>query len=235
MIQEKEAYKKWLKTEAGKQHQAQNLRYKRAALAIMRHDSICDILYDIQEECDRLEWAIMEDDDLLNAIDDYDDDRSEFRFAFSELSVDCERLYEALQCNEVTEHFDDFLVGTVGNKYTPIGYDDYENDYFHLTKYDERLAQEESCKRLVRLTKSDLISVAGQCIGVMMAVLDIRSKFDSLNAAISLLKGERLQLLQDIENVETAYEKAAHEYFIGEQTKKLDDIAVRLPVEVWVL
>ena len=214
--------------------QAKNLRYKRAALEMLQRSSIIDMLDGIAEECSGLEWAIMDDDGFLDALGGDSGDRSEFSFAFSDLSGKCELLQEAIYDTHVTEHFDDFFVGIMGNRYQAVGYDSFEEDYYGLTMVESGLAQRESGKRLSRLTKDKILSVAGQCIGVAFSVLDIRHQFDALKAAIHLLKGERLQLLREVGKVEETYEKAAAEGFCGEHTQTLDKILWRLPDKVWV-
>jgi len=234
-----EQYKKWLKTENGKIYRAKQNRYKKAALSMMQWDFIEGELEDISTECSEYEWSIMEDETLIDALSDNTDDLYELRFMFSDLSARCDSLYEALRYANVTKHFDDFFVGIIGNKYNIVGYDGHEEDYFSLTGYDIESAQEESVKRLTKLTKEALLSACGQCFGVALSVLDIRHTFDCLTSALELLRGNRAVLLKNIKNIEAAYEAAEQrdfrEYGQGsEATRYFNDLLWRLPDKVWI-
>ena len=225
---------KWLKTDAGMAYSAKNMRYKRAALSMMQLDSIIDELYEISSECSELEWSVSDDETLLDALGGDSDDISEFRFAFSDLSSKCESLQGYLNETGVTEHFDDFFVGISGNHYKMIGYDSFREDYFSLTMLERGLAQSESGKRLMRLTKENLISISGQCFGVALAILDIRHSYGCLKAAFDILKGDRMELLKDIKGIEGAYEESQKEEFRGPATNRLDTMLCNLPDKVWV-
>ena len=175
-------------------------------------------------------------DSSMIAVDGDEDDLSEFAFQFSDLANKCERLSEVLHDygGYIKEHFDDFFVGIIGDKQKVLGYDTVETDYFHLCGFGSELASKESAKRLARLTKADLLKVAGQCFGVAIAILDIRKQFESLNAAIYLMKGHHLLLLEDIEDVLSAYEAAADSEFKGEANRRLESQLWRMPDKVWL-
>ena len=230
------AYKQWLRTDEGMKWQAKNLRYKRGALNMLQWECLTEELYEIQEKAEELFWALKEDEGLLNAVDGDEDDLSEFAFQFSDLANKCENLSETLQSYGgcIRDHFDDFFVGITGGRFDIVGYDVVEADYFSLCGFSGELASEESAKRLAKLTKADLLEVAGRCFGVAIAILDILKQFESLNAAIYLMKGQHMLLLEDIEDVLTAYEAAAKDEFKGDANKRLEGQLWSMPDKVWL-
>jgi len=234
-----EARKKWLRTESGRIYKAKEKRYRRAALDMMQLDSLGSELDKIAEECGNYEWDISEDDSLIDALSGNTDDLHEFRFMFTDLSARCDQLNEAMRNRYINEHFDDFFVGIIGNKYNLIGYDSHEEDYFSLVDWQTGWAKRESAKRLMRLNKETLLSVAGQCFGIAISILDIRHTFDCLTSALELLRGNRVALLRNIKDVEDAYEAAEQRNFRNygegsEATNHFDELLWRLPDKVWL-
>jgi hypothetical protein len=213
---------------------AKNLRYRRAALAMIQRDYIENELYKIQDDCSNLEWAVGDDETLADVFDGDMDEISEFRFAFSDLSEKCERLCYNVRENCVTEHFDDFLVGCLGPAYSMVGYDSAEEDYYSLTRFEAELARGHSGKRLMGLTKEKLIAVAGQCIGIVICFLDVRHTYDCLKATFDLLRDERAELMKNVRTVEDAYNQWANDPEDRNKEKRLDDLLWRVPERAWV-
>ncbi len=213
---------------------ARNLRYKRAALALIQRERLCDELYSIQDECCDLEWAVEDDETLLDVFGGDTDEIHAFRMMFADLSNKCERLISTISDGYVTEHFDDFFVGSLGDAYSMVGYDSVEEDYFSLTKFEAELAQGVSGKRLATLTKDTLIATAGQCIGVMMCFLDVRHSYDCLKATFDALRDDRAELLKSVRSVEDAYEKCIQDPYDYRARNDYDSLLSRLPERVWV-
>ena len=130
-----------------RRYRAYQLRYRKAALAIVQRSRIDDELYDIAEECSDLEWTIADDESLIDVFDEDTDEIHDFRMMFSDLSVKCDKLQYELRNEYVTEHFDDFFVGTLDGAYSKVGFDEFEEDYMNLTRYEAELAQGVSGKR----------------------------------------------------------------------------------------
>ena len=148
-----------------KQEQARSLRYKRPALALMGWETITSELSEIQSACDDVSYS-MSADSILDAFDGDEERAWEFQMAFADLSAKCEQLSNCLyDHDELSEYFDDCTVALIGNRYKSIGYDDYEEDYYQLTNYEEELAQSEAGKRVCRWTKKDMLTNIGQCMG----------------------------------------------------------------------
>ena len=211
---------------------ARNLRYKRPALASMGQDELSDII----EACDEISYYANQDDDtLLCDLLGSEEEAFEFRMAFADLSGKASQLYDALQ-EAGWDNYDDCTVALIGNRYNAIGFDSYEEDYFALTGYDSELAQAEAGKRLMRLTKADMIATIGQSIGILVAYLDVRQDYDYLKAAIDVLRGENASLLRQIKACEAAYEDAAAARFRAwdPAAERFDALVMALPDIMWV-
>lgn len=216
-------------------YKAKQLRHRRAALAMIQRDRVCDELYDIMNECTDVAWEIENDEEKLLDLYDGDwDEVSEFRLQFFDLANKCEKLDYQLRDGYVTEHFDDFFVGSLGDAYNMVGYDFYEEDYFSLTSFEASLAQGVSGKRLMRLTKEELISVAGQCIGIMMCFLDIRHGYDCLKAAFDFLRDDNAELLKNVRSLEDIMDRLHDDPHDPELNNAFDSIVSMLPDRVWV-
>jgi hypothetical protein len=215
-------------------YKAKQLRHKRAALALIQRDRLCDELLNISTECSELEWAVDDDETLFDVFDGDTDEIHEIRMMFSDLSNNCEKLEYQLRDEYVTEHFDDFFVGSLGSAYHMVGYDSMEEDYFNLTRYDAEAAQRVSGKRLKGLTKETLISVAGQCFGIMMCFLDIRHNYDCLKAVFELLRDERAELISNVSTVEYMYIKTQDDPYNYKIDITYESLLSRLPDRVWV-
>ena len=70
-----------------------------------------------------------------------------------------------------------------------------------------------SGKRLMRKTKEEMISIIGQCFGIVIAYLDLRQSYDYLKATFDILRDDNLSILKMIKEIEAAYEAAEKEQF----------------------
>lgn len=213
------------------------LRYKRPALKSLGYDFLSDELYEIATACSDVRYFIESDTEtLLNALDGDDDAAFEFQMAFSDLDRKAEQLGDAIRDRDVREYFDDCTVGLIGNRYTTVGYDSIEEDYFGLTRFEQELAYTESGQRLMRRTKQEIISIVGQCLGIVVAFLDLRQSYDYLKATFDILRDENTALLTVIKEIEAAYEVAAKEGFdtYAKATAMFDARVANLPDRTWI-
>jgi hypothetical protein len=116
--------------EFSKAAKAKQLRYKKPALQMLSRDTLFSELEEIIEKCGDVGYYTDDDDTLLNALDGDEEEAYEFKMAFFDLEAKSESLYGCLRDSYVTEYFDDFLVGILGNRYNMVGYDSFEEDYF---------------------------------------------------------------------------------------------------------
>lgn len=220
-----------------KAERAKELRYKRPALASMGYEAITAELWEIQEACTDVHWFIGQGDDtLLNALEGDEDAEWEFRMAFSDLDGRAEQLLAALSEFVVQDTYDDCTVALIGNRYNQVGYDGIEEDYFSLCGYEQELATTEAGKRLMRHSKAEMVSTIGQCVGVLVAFLDLRQQYDYLKATMDILRNENTSMLRQVKEIDAAYEAAAEDNFRpwGQATKNYDLMLTNLPDRLWL-
>lgn len=217
------------------QERAKALRYKRSALSTMGYDQITRELDEISEACDDIRWAF-DDEDVTQAIMDGEDDDIGYRMEFSELSALVDRLREQIYAIE-PQDYDDCTVALIGNRFSLVGFDGYEEDYFSLCSYESELATTEAGKRLMRHTKAEIISQIGQSVGMMMAFYDLRQRFDYIQAALGVLVDKNLETLHMIRGIEEAYSKwdenGCRKY--GPELRQLETLTAAMPEKYWVM
>lgn len=224
-------------TDNAKAARTRSLRYKRPALASLGYETISNELYDIRCACDDVKYFVENDrDTLLNALDGDDEAEWEFRMAFSDLESKAEELSNQIGDWDIRDDFDDCTVGLLGNRYTSVGYDGMEEDYFSLTSFEQELAQTEAGKRLMRKTKPEIIATVGQCLGITIAFLDVRQRYDYLQATFDILRDENTSLLQIIKEIDAAYKDADEAGFYpwDDKTKRFDRLLASLPQRTWL-
>lgn len=225
-------------TDTEKKSRAMALRYKKGALASMSYDAILQELYDIQEACTDVRWYLEQGDEtLLNALGDDEEAEWEFRMAFCDLDGKAEILRNAVDEYIIQEEYDDCTVALIGNRYAAVGYDGYEEDYYALTSYEAELAQTEAGKRVMRHTKVEMLSLIGQCLGTLIAFLDLRQQYDYLKATMDILRGENTSLLKQIKEIDAAYDSAAEigfAYSWYPEVKRYNALIASLPDRMWI-
>lgn len=235
MSVDKKHSRRWKERGVNRAERSRNLRYRRPALAMIRRDAIIDEIGEIGDECAELEYAVEDDEKLIDAFDGDSDEAFEFKMMFSDLANKCEHLTIALTDTEVTEYFDDFFVGLLGGSaYKVIGFDSFEEDYFTLTRFEAQLAHGVSGKQLMGLTKENLIATAGQCIGIMMCLLDIRHSYDCLKSTLDILRDERAEVMKNVRGISEAYDKVQENSYNREARDFYESLLERLPDAAWV-
>lgn len=223
--------------ELSRAQKARNLRYKKAVLDGLNLEAIQTEFYEISEECDNIRWVADGDEGTLIAAMDGDEEEAfEFRMMFSELSSECERLNDLLYENYISEHFDDFFAGiSDGSGMRMLGYDDYEEDYYGLTSFEGRAGCREAQKRLERLTKKELLEAASQAFRIMVCFLNVRYKFDYLQAAFDVIKGLNKALLDMVRQIDELYDTAMSDDYPAnrEAEKELDKVIGAMPERIW--
>ena len=215
---------------------SKNLRYKKSIAAGLNINEINDELYEIGSECENARYAVDNDEVLIEACDGDEEEAYEFRMMFSDLSGDCERLQNILNDEYVTEYFDTFFSRIADSSVTLLGFDCYEDDYYALCGYDSCLAKTESQKKLMRLTKEEIISTASQCFGVISAFLSIRYRYDYLKSALDVLNKGNGAYLEAIKGIEEAYEDVQRyrDSYNSEAEKRFDKLISALPERIWI-
>ena len=234
-----------------KAERCEELRYRKPALASMGYFDILNGLEEIQEACSDIHWWIDSEQDFLIDALGSDDEAFNFRFAFSDLEADAERLSNALhefswsidvEDGDIEREFDDMTVALIGNRYRMVGYDDYECDYYSLAGYESQLAETEAGKRVMRMTKKELLATIGNCMGILLAYMDLQYKYDRLKATMDILQDKNSAMLDTIKDIEKAYDDWAKDTDIyhgmefdhgRESANHFNTLLETLPPEIW--
>ncbi len=218
-----------------KRAKAMELRYKRAVADGFNFNQIIDEVTTISEECSDIRY--LDEETVLNALDDNEEEFFEFKITFSDLSVECERLLYQLRSMYVEDYFDTFFVGIMcgGNEpYNIVGFDSYEEDYFTLCSFDNDLAKTEAFKRLMRIRKDELISAMGQCFGVAVSYMNVMMKYERLKAAFDILQDTNTGLLEIIREIDKLYTRADADEWEGKTAIEFDRLTKALPDKLWI-
>lgn len=229
------------KAEEKRREKARLLRYRKPAVKDLNMWSIREQLTEIMEACDEVRyWFDAEDgyNTILCALDGEDDDAHEFKTAFVTLYDDCERMYNDLDETWIPDRFDLFFVGIQAGSETgdTWGFDEYESDYFPLSRFDTEAAERDAQRTLANLTKKELIDTAQVCFRVAFTFLALRSRYDDLKAAMDILREQNRALLDSIAEIEQAYDKAdaAGWYEWDPDVKAFAVLTNNMPDRVWI-
>ena len=224
--------------EETKRLKAKNLRFKKPICRDLNLDAIKNDLYDSMCESEDIRgYTASEDgeDTLINALAGDEDEAYEFKMTFADLCAECDRMQSDLEEEWIPECFDIFFVAAGAGEY--LGWDSYEHDYFGIDGTDA-WAEDEAKKKLKQMTKDDLIQAIRQCFKVYQSYIGLRNRYDSLKAAIDILRDKNTGVLQVIREIEKLYEAANEkqgfyaEY--SEEWKEFDRYTDALPQEAWI-
>lgn len=225
--------------EETKRYKAKQMRYKKSIAKDLNLDKIKEDLWDIQEACEEIRWYTDSEDgedSLVNALAGDEDETYEFKMAFADLCAECERMQEDLQEEWVPECFDIFFVAAGAGDL--FGWDSYEQDYFCID-CAEPWAEDEAKKKLKQMTKDELIASVRQCFKVYQAYISLKNRYDSLKAAIDILRDQNTGYLQVIKEIEKLYELASKdEWTMNEYSKESREwkrYTDALPQEAWIV
>lgn len=221
---------------------AKQLRYKKPIVKDLNLDIIKEDLWDMQNACEEVHWYTDSEDgedSLLNALEGDEDEAYEFKMAFADLCAECDRMIADLEEEWVPECFDLFFVAAGAGDYYGglLGYDSYEGDYFGLSCTDA-FAEDEAKDKLKRMTKDSLIAAVRQCLKIYQAYLGLRNRYDSLKAAIDILRNQNTGVLQAVKEIERLYD-AASEYqdryaSYTKEWREFERYTDALPPEAWI-
>lgn len=173
-------------------------------------------LYDIKEYL----YEISENGDCYGYDGGDDGYYQEYKDLFDDLSANAWQLLEQLGDNDTEDNWDDMTVAILGETQKILGYDTVENDYFHLVNgYEEDFAVEEAEKRIMRLTKQDMIKTFRKVLGTLLAFYDIKTAHDCLTSIITELDEKGAILEQKNNEINRLYED-----YTDTDHKQLDDI-----------
>lgn len=243
-------------TAEAKQKKAEQLRLKRPACKTMCWYGIEKDLDEIQEDIYEGQWMSGKyaalDTDLEGTLDA--ETVFEMQIAFSDLSDECARMqqdmYDLRQVEgslfEDTDNeyddppplFDCFFPAINYND-RMWGYDVEEHDYYGIDIWQEDAARDAARARLKRLSKDKLLECAGLCMEIARQYLSLRARYDGLNTALAVLKGEFEASLEMVQHIESLYAEAEREtmgfkFNYGKALDQFEAALYELPERIWV-
>ena len=234
------------KSEECKAAQAKLLRFKKPALMDMDYGLMIETLQEIQDDCIEIHDMVADDVKLLAALDDNEEEAFEFKLAFADLEGDCGKLIDAIHEHsyyvsdeDAEQEYNDCTVYLVGDIFDLVGFDDYERDYFKLTDHLRDYAAEESGKRLMRMTKKDMLNTIGYNMRLFLGYFELKQRYDHLKATISIVKGSNQSLIDLLREIEAAYEKAneisdGFKYTWYKPVRDFNALLQKIPDRFWV-
>lgn len=238
---------------------ARRLRYQRPACMSLNWQTLRNDLSEMGDDIAEAAWMDGDYALMSEAMDESEDELTvEFQTAFGALEGELEQMREDMRMIEdydrqqffgekADDEYDDppkifdMFFPAIGLDDCMIGYDIEEHDYFGIETGMEAYVKGEARKRLKRLTKDELLDLAGACMNVARQYLSLKARYDGLNASIGILKGRHEETLRMVKGIEELYEKAAEETedfrydFMGRKTlDRLDAALAYLPDRFWV-
>lgn len=231
-----------LDAEETRRSKAKSLRYKKPIVKDLNIDKIKEDLWDIQGECLHIKWYTDSEDgtdSLINALDGDKDEAYEFKMAFGDLCAECEQMRRDLEEEWVPECFDVFFVAVGAGELCGgiLGYDSYEQDYFGIS-CEDAFAEDAAKKKLKQMTKDDMITAARQCFRVYQSYIGLKNRYDSLKAAIDILRDKNTGVLQAVKEIEKLYKAVSADRWTKDEWSKESKDWKRytdaLPQEAWI-
>ena len=223
-----------------KAYKAKQLRYKKSIVRDLNIETIQSELWDMISDCEDIHWYDSDEESLVNALDGDEDEAYEFKIAFSDLEAELEQFQEDLGSEYIFNYFD-VLFPAVGARYAGgyLGFDQYEGDYYGLEPYEYSYAENEAAKKIMSLTKKEILETVGQCLKIAYQYMAIRYRYDCLEAAIEILRGENMERIKIVKGIEEQYlsaEKSSDGFKWNhiEDVRKLNNMILQVPQEYWI-
>ena len=154
-----------------KAYKAKQLRYKKPIVKGLN-------VWDMISACEDIHWYDNDEESLVNALNGDEDEAYEFKMAFSDLEAELEQFQEDLDGEYISNYFDVFFPAARA-RYAGgyLGFDQYEGDYYGLEPYEYSFAEDEAAKKIMALTKKEILEVVGQCLKIAYQYMAIRSRY----------------------------------------------------------
>lgn len=201
-------------------NEGKNLRkfaFTRSVLSGLSYSDISDKIYDISNDCSSVSWSLHDEEVLLSAFDDSEDYVYAFKESFDLLSSAAERMTEALSewdsyDDDFGETFDLFLTGiSDGTGIRVLGFDTEEEDYYTITSFESHLSRKACYERVMKkFKKDDILHTANRIFRILSGYFDLERRYEYLQAAIDIIKGQTDNALKEVRTLEKAYEDAEH-------------------------
>lgn len=205
--------------------------------------AITEDLWYIQEQCEIIRWYTDTEhggDSLINALDGDEEEAYEFKMAFAVLCAECDKMGEDLQEEWVPKCFDLFFVAAgAGLSWSGLlGWDSFEQDYLGID-FGERFAEDEVKKKLKQMTKDDMIAAIRRCFKIFHAYIGLKNRYDSLKAAIDILRDQNTGYLQIVKEIERLYGEMDKDCWsrdkYSKESREWERYTDALPPEAWIM
>lgn len=216
---------------------AHALRYRKPVVKGLSIEEIQNELFSIIDDCSEIIWEWNSDKDtIIDALCGDEDDAGEMMLQFSDLQSNTEDMLDDLKNCYISEHFDDFFAGTIGQGMDMYGYDTYEQDYFPIDRWESRYAASEARKRMERLTKSELLEAAGACMSLYSSFISLQTRHLSLKAALDILSGNNTKVLSTVRTINEIYDEYAKNDYPewSKEARDIDRLGGLLSPEAWL-
>lgn len=193
--------------------------WKKSMLEKLNLTEMLDMLYEIEGNGDMYGY-------------DYGDAKgyyNEYKEQFDELSALAYNLREAFDEYDVSENWDDMTVVLIGDIYNVLGYDAEEIDYFHMLSWEEEWAQNEAAKRIMRLTKQEMLALFRKVLCGIILFYDIKAAHDCLTSIVEELDDRAAIMKTKDDQINRLYEDLT-----GKNAEQFDALVKNLPQRMWV-
>lgn len=155
---------------------------------------------------------------------------NEYKEQFDDLSALAYNLDEAMTEYDVEEHWNDMTVALLGQLYNVLGFDQQELDYFNLLNtFEEEWAQNEAVKRILQMTKKDMLMLFRKVLCTVILFYDIKAAHDCLTSIVEELD-ERAAIMKRKDDIVNRL----YEDLTGKSVEQFDEIAKNMPQRMWV-
>lgn len=193
--------------------------WKKSMLQKLNLYEISDALCEISENGDSCGYGL-----------DIEGYYNEYRDQFDELAAQAETLSEALSEYDVQGNWDDMTVALLGELYTTVGWDAEELDFMHLLSgVDDEWVQKEAVKRIMRLTKAEMLALFRRVLGVIVIFYDIKAAHDCLVSIVEELDERAAMMKRKDDAINGLYEDLT-----GKNAEQFEQLVRNLPQRMWV-
>lgn len=155
---------------------------------------------------------------------------NEYKEQFDDLAALAYNLDEAMTEYDVEEHWNDMTVALLGQLYNVLGFDQQELDYFNLLNtFEEEWAQNEAVKRIMQMTKKDMLMLFRKVLCTVILFYDIKAAHDCLTSIVEELD-ERAAIMKRKDDIVNRL----YEDLTGKSVEQFDEIAKNMPQRMWV-
>lgn len=158
--------------------------WKKSCLDHLRCGDVLDYLWEISDDGDYYGYERGD----TGYYQEYKENFDELAAGAYDLAESIQNLSDLYGYGDDASVWDDVLVAVLGDVKYVLGYDGGQYDYFAMTSvYDEDAAVTEAKKRLMRLTKENLLDTVSKVMQCVSLFWDIKASHDCLVSIVDEL------------------------------------------------